>query len=488
MGKHWGTGMGENPRHFSVPAARVLAAAGALALTFGVLNAAGPVTAPVPVAATAARGTSGSPGGAGALLPGASALDVPPYGKVGPGSLAPLILTDPGIPVAFPRPQVGSTGAGGQPTVSVGLTGIGRPPAGFLMAPLASLDPSSPFGFRTSPLTGSTGDFHLGQDYAAPCGTTVYAADSGVVRAAGWHPWGGGNRVEIDHGDGLITTYNHLESIAVRTGDTVQVGQAIARVGSTGWSTGCHLHFETILDGRYVSPQGWSLMTLRALEAASPEPLVSFAPGQGTSAGAAVWTIPVGVGPDPATGQAEAQSPAAAPAEPSPSPAEPQPTGTVLPPPGAPQAPAPATPSPTQSPSPSPTQSPSPTPTPSPSPTPTPSPSPTPTPSPSPTPTGSPTQSPSPTTAPTASTSPTRPPARAQRPSPTPTSSPTPTQSPAPAPSSSPTVTTTAPPTPAPTATPTAAPSPPTADPAPTGTATPEAPVPPSATGTAQPN
>ena len=58
----------------------------------------------------------------------------------------------------------------------------------------------------------------------------------------------GGNRVEIDHGNGLISTYNHLDSIAVRSGDSVSVGQAIARVGSTGWSTGCHLHFETILN------------------------------------------------------------------------------------------------------------------------------------------------------------------------------------------------------------------------------------------------
>ncbi|HAP91233.1 MAG TPA: peptidase M23, partial [Arthrobacter bacterium] len=122
------------------------------------------------------------------------------------------------------------------------------------MAPLEVLHASSPFGFRVSPLTGTTGDFHLGQDYAAACGTRVYAADSGVVRAAGWHPWGGGNRVEIDHGNGLITTYNHLEAIAVKTGDSVDVGQVIARVGTTGWSTGCYLHFETILRGKQHRP------------------------------------------------------------------------------------------------------------------------------------------------------------------------------------------------------------------------------------------
>jgi murein DD-endopeptidase MepM/ murein hydrolase activator NlpD len=87
--------------------------------------------------------------------------------------------------------------------------------AGTLMAPLETLQESSPFGLRISPLSGSAGEFHWGQDYAAACGTRVYAADAGVVRAVGWHPWGGGNRIEIDHGNGLITTYNHLEAIGV---------------------------------------------------------------------------------------------------------------------------------------------------------------------------------------------------------------------------------------------------------------------------------
>ncbi|UEL30315.1 peptidoglycan DD-metalloendopeptidase family protein [Pseudarthrobacter sp. L1SW] len=173
---------------------------------------------------------------------------------------------------------------------------MGRPPAGYLMAPLKLLVPTSPFGFRVSPLSGLAGDFHLGQDYSAPCGTAVYAADSGVVRAAGWHPWGGGNRVEIDHGNGLITTYNHLESIAVRSGDSVKVGQAIARVGTTGWSTGCHLHFETILNGRHTSPLKWRLMAVHAFVAGPAESL-TYLPGIGApSIGPLRWTIPVGLG------------------------------------------------------------------------------------------------------------------------------------------------------------------------------------------------
>jgi pyruvate/2-oxoglutarate dehydrogenase complex dihydrolipoamide acyltransferase (E2) component len=161
------------------------------------------------------------------------------------------------------------------------------------MAPLEVLNPSSPFGLRVSPITGSAGDFHLGQDYAAACGTRVYAADAGVVRAVGWHPWGGGNRVEIDHGNGLITTYNHLEAIAVHTGDSVQVGQVIARVGSTGSSTGCHLHFETILHGKHTSPLNWTLIPTRQVDELTEIAMVSYAVrGAADPAEAPRWAIP----------------------------------------------------------------------------------------------------------------------------------------------------------------------------------------------------
>jgi pyruvate/2-oxoglutarate dehydrogenase complex dihydrolipoamide acyltransferase (E2) component len=161
------------------------------------------------------------------------------------------------------------------------------------MAPLEVLASSSPFGFRISPITGALGDFHLGQDFSASCGTRVYAADAGVVRAAGWHPWGGGNRVEIDHGNGLITTYNHLEAIAVRTGDTVQVGQVIARVGTTGWSTGCHLHFETILRGEHTSPLNWTLLPIRQVDELQAIAMVSYEGNGANGATAQPWAIPV---------------------------------------------------------------------------------------------------------------------------------------------------------------------------------------------------
>jgi murein DD-endopeptidase MepM/ murein hydrolase activator NlpD len=144
-------------------------------------------------------------------------------------------------------------------------TKVRRPAAGTLMAPLEVLVPTSHFGLRTSPISGSAGEFHWGQDFAAACGANVYAADAGVVRAVGWHPWGGGNRVEIDHGNGLITTYNHLQGIGVKKGQSVQVGQLIAKVGTTGSSTGCHLHFETILNGKHTDPDNWTLLRTPSL-------------------------------------------------------------------------------------------------------------------------------------------------------------------------------------------------------------------------------
>lgn len=143
-----------------------------------------------------------------------------------------------------------------------------RPAEGTLVAPLETLTPSSPFGLRNSPITGAAGEFHWGEDFAAACGTGVHAADAGVVRAAGWDNGGGGNRVEIDHGNGLVTTYNHLESIGVKKGQSVQPGDPIAKVGTSGASTGCHLHFETIENGRHADPEKWSLLPVHAKAAA----------------------------------------------------------------------------------------------------------------------------------------------------------------------------------------------------------------------------
>jgi murein DD-endopeptidase MepM/ murein hydrolase activator NlpD/tRNA(Arg) A34 adenosine deaminase TadA len=169
---------------------------------------------------------------------------------------------------------------------------VRRPAAGTLMAPLEVLTPTSHFGLRTSPITGTAGEFHWGQDFSAACGTRVYAADAGVVRAVGWHPWGGGNRVEIDHGNGLITTYNHLEGIGVKKGQSVQVGQLIARVGTTGSSTGCHLHFETILNGKHTDPDNWTLLRLRHSGPVANIKMTDYRKS-GTATETPSWAVPV---------------------------------------------------------------------------------------------------------------------------------------------------------------------------------------------------
>ena len=129
--------------------------------------------------------------------------------------------------------------------------------AGSLGAPLATLTTASPFGYRISPITGGSGDFHRGQDYVAQCGTSVLAAATGTVTFVGWHDFGGGNRVVVDHGNGLETTYNHLSSANVTEGQTVSRGDVLALSGTTGASTGCHLHFEVQVNGEVVDPTGW---------------------------------------------------------------------------------------------------------------------------------------------------------------------------------------------------------------------------------------
>lgn len=478
------------------PVARAAAAAGVLAASLYAVNLsagpAGPVQLAGWVAGTGAQsaavpsGTSGSDN-----VQEAHSEPVPPASdQVGAaGAFPPAILSNPLVTLTFPHTAIGGAAQPARGDLTVGPAGMGRPGAGFLMAPLQLLNPSSPFGFRFSPITGTAGDFHLGQDYAAACGTPVHAADAGVVRAAGWHPWGGGNRVEIDHGDGLITTYNHLESIGVRSGDTVQAGQVIARVGSTGWSTGCHLHFEAILNGRYANPLRWSFLQLRDVTWTLPAGMVSYTPGQGMGGGRITWTIPLKVDTGdgfPAAGLQAPPFPPLLPLAPAPAPAEA--TGVVLPhpdvqlttaatPPAEPSpTPAPNDPAPSpinlaSSPDPSPTPTPSPTTSPSPthsSPTPTPPPS-TPGPSPTPSPTHQrPTPTPTPTGTATPTPTPTPSPTGASRP-PTPSPTPTPTPSPRdPSPS----------PTPSPTPTPTPSPTGPSPTPTPTPTRTQSEPAP----------
>lgn len=111
---------------------------------------------------------------------------------------------------------------------------------------------TSNFGWRQHPVLGSS-RFHAGTDFGAPEGSPIYAADSGTVIVAEWYG-GYGNTVIIDHGNGLSTLYGHCSQLYVSVGQGVQRGQPIAAVGSTGLSTGPHLHFEVRLNGEPVEP------------------------------------------------------------------------------------------------------------------------------------------------------------------------------------------------------------------------------------------
>jgi murein DD-endopeptidase MepM/ murein hydrolase activator NlpD len=119
--------------------------------------------------------------------------------------------------------------------------------------PMDDLDTSSGFGVRTDPFTRGPA-MHTGLDFRGEPGDPVRATANGTVTLAG--PSGGyGRLVELDHGNGLSTRYGHLSVIAVQVGQAVKIGQIIGKVGSTGRSTGPHLHYETRVDGDAVDPQ-----------------------------------------------------------------------------------------------------------------------------------------------------------------------------------------------------------------------------------------
>jgi murein DD-endopeptidase MepM/ murein hydrolase activator NlpD len=119
-------------------------------------------------------------------------------------------------------------------------------------APVDSLQYTSNFGNRIDPFTGLH-SFHEGIDFHGDKGTAVLAAASGKVVTAEAHP-AYGNMVEIDHGNGLVSRYAHASRLLVKEGDLVVRGQKIAEIGSTGRSTGPHLHFEVRLNGTPQNP------------------------------------------------------------------------------------------------------------------------------------------------------------------------------------------------------------------------------------------
>lgn len=242
---------------------------------------------------------------------------------------------------------------------------------------------TSPFGMRLHPVLGYY-RMHTGVDFGAPCGRQVVSVADGEVTFAG--AFGGyGNRVVIKHADinghETTTTYNHLESYGVRVGDKVKQNQVIAQVGTTGLSTGCHLHFEVTKDGAYVDPMPYltgkpSTAVLSAPRGQRSSAAASTKPKESHN-GSTPSKAPKGSESNKAKGKPKAASktkPSSKPKGTSKPTVKPSPT---TPPPTTPS-PSPTSPSPSK-PNPSPT-SPSPT---SPSPTtPTPSPSSTSTPSP----------------------------------------------------------------------------------------------------------
>ncbi len=111
---------------------------------------------------------------------------------------------------------------------------------------------SSYFGYREQPLAGASTN-HKGIDFAAPQGTPIYAAADGTVTSSGYSGKAG-KRIVINHGNGLVTIYMHCHALYVKAGTKVSKGQNIAAVGTTGNSTGNHLHFQVNSNGTPVNP------------------------------------------------------------------------------------------------------------------------------------------------------------------------------------------------------------------------------------------
>ena len=141
--------------------------------------------------------------------------------------------------------------------------------------PVADGALGSSFGWRIDPMNGRSA-LHTGLDFPAEPGTPILAAAGGVVVAQEYHP-AYGNMVEVDHGNDLVSRYAHASKVLVKKGDLVKRGQKIAEVGTTGRSTGPHLHFEVLVQGVFQDPQkfltaGQKLPASVALAATRPAP------------------------------------------------------------------------------------------------------------------------------------------------------------------------------------------------------------------------
>jgi murein DD-endopeptidase MepM/ murein hydrolase activator NlpD len=119
--------------------------------------------------------------------------------------------------------------------------------------PVLGVHTGSSFGWRIDPITGRSA-LHTGLDFPTPVGTPIYAAAGGIVVTQEFH-YQYGNMIEIDHGNNLISRYAHTSKVFVKKGDLIKRGQKIAEVGTTGRSTGPHLHFEVLVQGVPQDPQ-----------------------------------------------------------------------------------------------------------------------------------------------------------------------------------------------------------------------------------------
>ena len=119
--------------------------------------------------------------------------------------------------------------------------------------PVLDANLGSVFGWRIDPITGRSA-LHTGLDFPAEIGTPIYSAAGGMVVTQEFH-FQYGNMIEIDHGNNLITRYAHASKVLVKKGDLIKRGQKIAEVGTSGRSTGPHLHFEVLVQGVPQDPQ-----------------------------------------------------------------------------------------------------------------------------------------------------------------------------------------------------------------------------------------
>jgi len=114
---------------------------------------------------------------------------------------------------------------------------------------------SSPYGGRTHPISGKSSN-HTGVDWAAPAGTPIYAPGAGTIRSSDFNKIYG-NRTILDFGGGQSSMFGHQSKSIVKAGQQIKAGQLIGYVGSTGWATGPHLHFETWVNNKPVNPLSW---------------------------------------------------------------------------------------------------------------------------------------------------------------------------------------------------------------------------------------